>query len=159
MSAFFPNTPSGGQSGCLAYAKPLQHVHLYSNSKKSMTCLGWRFAVSSIMWCPTWISWSAAPHWLQVFFFSGDLTMSGVLGLGRVVPLWPLGLPGKRLVLFVWSPVRVGYMRFEDGVCGFSYRIRLRLRVSSSFLRARFSSVSCWIFWQFWQVWSVMQVM
>jgi hypothetical protein len=36
------------------------------------------------------------------------------------LPLWPLGLPGKRLVLFAWSPLRVGYMRLEGGVCGFS---------------------------------------
>jgi hypothetical protein len=40
--------------------------------------------------------------------------------LGLVVPLWPLGLPGKRFSHFLWSPVRVGYMRFEEGVCGFS---------------------------------------
>ena len=46
--------------------------------------------------------------------------MSGSLGVGRVVPLWPLGLPGKRLSLLVWSPVRVGYIRLEDGVWGFS---------------------------------------
>jgi hypothetical protein len=36
------------------------------------------------------------------------------------VPLGPLGLPGKCLVFFGWSPLRVGYMRFEDGVWGFS---------------------------------------
>ena len=46
--------------------------------------------------------------------------MSIALGFGRVFPLFPLGLPGKRLLLFAWSPVRVGYMRLEDGVCGFS---------------------------------------
>ena len=91
-------------------------------------------------------------------FFSGDLIMSAAWGLGRVVPLWPLGLPGKRFVQFVWSPLRVGYMRLEEGVWGFSYRIRLRLRASISFLRLRFSCVSCWIFWQVWQFAFVMQV-
>jgi hypothetical protein len=46
--------------------------------------------------------------------------MSGAFGLGRVVPLCPFGRPGKRFSLFVLSPVRVGYMRLEDGVWGFS---------------------------------------
>ena len=55
-----------------------------------------------------------------MLFFSGSLIVSIALGLGRVVPLWPLGLPGKRLEFLVWSPVRVGYIRLEEGVCGFS---------------------------------------
>ena len=78
--------------------------------------------------------------------------MSGAFGLGLVDPLWPLGLPGKRFSLFAWSPVRVGYIRLEDGVCGFSWRVRLRLRLSISLLRLRFSSVSSLILLQFWQV-------
>lgn len=53
-------------------------------------------------------------------FFAGSLMMSEAFGLGLVLPLCPLGLPGKRLVLFAWSPLRVGYMRLEGGVCGFS---------------------------------------
>jgi hypothetical protein len=87
-------------------------------------------------------SFRGAPQWLQAHFFSGALVMSISLGLGLVVPLYPLGLPGKRFTLFVWSPVRVGYIRLEEGVCGFSWSIRLRLRLSISFLRVRFSSVS-----------------
>ena len=55
-----------------------------------------------------------------MLFSSGDLITSIALGFGRVVPLWPLGLPGKRFSHFVWSPLRVGYMRLEGGVCGFS---------------------------------------
>ena len=55
-----------------------------------------------------------------MLFFSGSLIISIALGLGRVVPLWPFGLPGKRLVVFGWSPVRVGYIFLEGGVCGFS---------------------------------------
>jgi hypothetical protein len=46
--------------------------------------------------------------------------MSATLGFGRLLPLWPVGLPGKRFMLFAWSPLRVGYMRLEGGVCGFS---------------------------------------
>lgn len=84
--------------------------------------------------------------------------MSGALGFCLVVPLWPLGLPGKRFALFGRSPLRVGYIRIEGGVCGFSWRIKARLRSSISFLRVRFSWVSCWIFWQVWQFWFVMQV-
>ena len=86
-----------------------------------MTCFGFGLAVSSKTWCSTLLgSFSGAPQWLQVHFFSGVLVMSISLGLGLVVPMCPLGLPGKRFVLFVWSPLRVGYMRLEDGVCGFS---------------------------------------
>ena len=104
---FFPNTPSGGQSGCLAAVWVLHEGHLYLISKKSITCFGWGFVISSIMWCCTFISWRYVPHWLQVVFFSGCIMMSGSLGFGRVVPLWPLGLPGKRLAVLVWSLVRV----------------------------------------------------
>ena len=74
-----------------------------------MTCFGFGLAISSKIWCSTWVgSFSGAPQWLQVHLCSGALVMSICLGLGRVVPLCPLGLPGKRLVLFVWSPFRVG---------------------------------------------------
>lgn len=46
-------------------------------------------------------------------------------------------------------------MRFEEGVCGFSWSMSLRLRVSFSFLRLEFSSVSCLSLLQSWQVWEV----
>lgn len=128
-------------------------LHVYWNSKKSMTCWGFGFAISSKTWCSTWMgSSSGAPQWLQVHLCSGALVMSISLGLGRVVPLCPLGLPGKRFALFVRSPFRVGYMRLEDGVWGFSWRIRLRLRASISFLRVKFSFVSSLILLQFWHV-------
>ena len=118
-----------------------------------MTCFGFGLAISSKMWCPTWVgSFSGAPQWLQVHLRSGDLVTSISLGFGRVVPLCPLGLPGKRLEFFVWSPFRVGYMRLEGGVCGFSWSMSLRLRLSISFFRARFSSVSSLILLQVWQV-------
>ena len=55
-----------------------------------------------------------------VFSFVSSLIRSIVLGFGRVVPLCPLGLPGKRFSRLVWSPLRVGYMRLEEGVWGFS---------------------------------------
>ena len=77
-----------------------------------MTCLGFGFAISSKMWCPTWVgSFRGVPQWVQVHLCSGAFTKSISLGFGRVVPLYPLGLPGKRLVLLVRSPVRVGYIR------------------------------------------------
>jgi hypothetical protein len=79
------------------------------------------------------------PRWSHERFGSGSLMVSGCLSFCRVVPLCPLGLPGKRLVLLVWSPLCVGYMRFEAGLWGFSWRIRLRLRVLISALRLRFS--------------------
>ena len=81
--------------------------------------------------------------------------MSGALGFCLVLPLWPLGLPGKRFAFFLWSPLRVGYIRIEGGVCGFSWRIRARLRLSICFLRLRFSSVSSLILLQSWQFWHV----
>jgi hypothetical protein len=150
--------PSGGQFGCLAELLVLQLGHLYSNSKKSITCFVCRLGISSIMWWVTCIGWcSGVLQWSHVCFFGGSRIKSGVLGLGLVWPMCPLGLPGKRLVLFLflWSPVLVGYIRIEGGVCGFSWRIRARLRLSFSFLRVRFSWVSCCIFWQFWQFWFV----
>jgi len=128
-------------------------LHVYWDSKKSMICWGFGFAISSKMWCSTWVgSFSGVPQWVQADLCSGAFTKSISLGLGLVVPLCPLGLPGKRFVLFVWSPFRVGYIRLEDGVWGFSWRIRLRLRASISFLRAVFSFVSSLILLQFWHV-------
>ena len=53
-------------------------------------------------------------------FFAGSLMMSEAFGLCLLLPLCPLGLPGKRFMFFAWSPLRVGYMRLEGGVCGFS---------------------------------------
>ena len=41
---------------------------------------------------------------------------------------------------------------------GFSYRIKLRLRASFSFLRLAISCVSDVIFWQVWHVWVIWQV-
>jgi len=91
-------------------------------------------------------------------FVLGVLVMLISLGFCRVVPLWSLGLSGKRLVFFAWSPVRVGYILLEEGVWGFSQRIRLRLRLSICVLRVVFSCVRCWIIWQVWQFRFVMQL-
>lgn len=67
-----------------------------------MTCLGFGSAISSKTWCPTWVgSSSGVPQWLQVHLRSGALVMSISLGLGLVVPVWPLGLPGNRLEFFM----------------------------------------------------------
>ena len=86
-----------------------------------MTCLGFGFAISSKTWCSTWVgSSSGAPQWSHVHFFSGSLMTSVAFGFGRVLPLWPMGLPGNRFSLFLWSPLRVGYIRREGCVCGFS---------------------------------------
>ena len=86
-----------------------------------MICWGFGFAISSKTWCSTWMgSLSGAPQWLQAHLCSGALIMSINLGLGRVVPVWPLGLPGKRFSHLVWSLVRVGYIFLEGGVWGFS---------------------------------------
>lgn len=63
---------------------------------------------------------SVALQWSHVCFSGGSTIKSGSLGLGLVWPMCPLGLPGKRLVLFLWSPTLVGYIRIEGGVCGFS---------------------------------------
>ena len=85
-----------------------------------MTCLGFGFDISSKTWCPTWAgSSSGAPQWSHLHFFSGALVISG-LGLHLVMPMCPFGHPGKRFTHLVWSPVRVGYIRLEEGVCGFS---------------------------------------
>ena len=80
---------------------------------------------------------------------------SGSLGLGLVWPLCPFGLPGKRFALLLWSPLRVGYIRIEGGVCGFSWRMTMRLSWSFSALSLAFSSVSFMSFWHCWQVWQV----
>ena len=105
-----------------------------------MTCLGFGFVISSKIWCPTCAgSLSVEPQLLHVCLRSGVLMMSGLAGLGLVLPLCPLGLPGKRFSHFLWSPVRVGYMRFEDGVFGFSCNSSLRFRFMFSSLSFAFS--------------------
>ena len=111
-----------------------------------MTCLGFGFAISSKIWCPTCAgSLSVEPQLLHVCLRSGVLMMSGLAGLGLVLPACPLGLPGKRFSHFLWSPVRVGYMRFEDGVFGFSCNSSLRFRFMFSSLSFAFSVVRVWM--------------
>lgn len=95
---------------------------------------------------------SGEPQWLQMCLGSGALVMSGLGGLGLVVPLWPLGLPGNRFSHFLWSPVRVGYMRLEGGVWGFSKIKSFCLRFVFSSFSAVFSAVSvCMVSSSFWQ--------
>ena len=76
--------------------------------------------ISSITWCPTRVgSFRCVPHKVQVNLYSGALVISICLGFGLVMPAWSLSLPGKRLVFFVWSPLRVGYIFPEEGCGGF----------------------------------------
>jgi len=89
-------------------------------------------------------------QFVQVHVFGGCMICVGVFGFCLVWPLCPFGLPGKRFGLFLWSPVRVGYMRMADGVCGFSCFIRARLSLSISVLRVWFSFCSCLSCWQVW---------
>ena len=122
-----------------------------------MTCLFWRFGISSIRWCLTcWGSGSVVLQWVHWCCFGGSFMSVGALGFGLVVPFLPFGLPGKRFWLVVfwwlfwWSPVFVGCLRRADGVCGFSCFSRARFSLSFSVFRARFSCCSCLSCWQVW---------
>ena len=114
-----------------------------------MTCLFWRFGISSIRWCLIcWGSGSVVLQWVHWCCFGGSFMVVGVFGFGLVVPFLPFGLPGKRFWLVVvvfcwWSPVFVGYLRIAEGVWGFSYFSRVRFSLSFSVFRMRFSSCSC----------------
>ena len=127
-----------------------------------MTCLFWRFGISSIRWCLTWLGSSRVVlQWVHWCCFGGSFMSVGALGFGLVVPFLPFGLPGKRfwlvvvgcwllLLLLLWSPVLVGYLRRADGVCGFSYFSRACFSLLFSVFRIRFSCCSCLSCWQVW---------
>ena len=82
-----------------------------------MTCLCWRFGISSIRWCLTcrgcvrgvWQLWQV--HW------GGCIILVGVFCFCLVVPLWFFGGPGKRfLVVGLYLFIRVLCMRMDGGV-------------------------------------------
>ena len=91
---FLPNLPIGGHSGCLDTVWEPHSGYSHPNSRKSITCLGAGFEISSTMrWSTLLGPPRGAPHPSHRSFHGGVFTASG-LGRGLVLPGCPLGLPG-----------------------------------------------------------------
>lgn len=92
-----PKRPWGGQFGSLLWVLVWQLGHWYWCSMKSRICRGCRLGSSSIRLCLMRRGWVRGVWHFGQVHLGGCMIWVGVFGFCLVLPLCPLGGPGKRL--------------------------------------------------------------